>query len=153
MKTKKLILAAVALVMLTTNIANAQKNIVRISPLGFLKFKTKLHYERVITDKVSAGLIANYMFGLFNGYRVDPYARFYFQGAAPSGWYLQGKYHLSLMTVNSGTVINGYTPPANYGFTEMGGSLGAGYQVLFGKSKNFVFDVYSCFRFSSLGYT
>ena len=153
MKTKRLILAAMALVLFSFTTVKAQKNIVRISPLGFAKFKAKVHYERTLSDRFSAGLIGNYMFGVYNGVRIEPYARFYVQGTAPAGLYVQGKYHFSHMTLSKGTVLAGWAMPSGYNFSEMGGSLGVGYQVLFGKDKNFAFDIYSGYRFSSLGYT
>ena len=60
---KKISLFIVMLCALSFVEVSAQKNVVRWSPLATVKMKAKVHYERALTDKLSAGAIGSYFFG------------------------------------------------------------------------------------------
>ncbi|MFM7023882.1 MAG: hypothetical protein ACKOXB_13005 [Flavobacteriales bacterium] len=148
---KKVCLLWSALTFLLFFNVSAQQNIVRLSPLSIAKFKTRIHYERVLAPKVSAGLMGTAFFGIYPGGRVEPFARFYLSDEAPSGLYLQAKGHYSFNSITvTSTDANSNEVVYDHDFTEYGGSLNLGWQVLAGKNDNIAFDVYTGYRFSSL---
>jgi len=148
---KKVILMLTML--LTTLILSSQnQNIVRLSPIPILS-KLKIHYERGISDRFSLGIIGNYGYGKSKGYKVEPFVRCYFIGGNMGGFYgqLKGYYsqgaYSNTLTSSSGTNVS---YPLNFTFTNFGGSLSLGYQFLLGKNKDWAFDLYAGYQYSSV---
>ena len=132
---------------------SAQNNIIRFSPLATIKFKAKLHYERGLTDKISAGAIGSYFFGAYPGFRIEPFGRYYFSDEALNGLYgqLKGDYSANSITINTtsgNTVVNTWT----HSFSEYGVAVNLGYQFLLGRNDNVTFDIFTGYSYSSLKY-
>lgn len=122
---------------------SAQKNVVRWSPLATVKLKAKVHYERALTDKLSAGAIGSYFFGAYPGFRIEPFARYYLTDEALTGLYIQAKPHFSS---NSLTLENTYS----HSFTEWGVAGNLGWQFIMGANENISLDIFTGYRYSSL---
>lgn len=132
---------------------SAQNNIVRFSPLATIKLKAKVHYERGLTDKISAGAIGSYFFGAYPGFRIEPFGRYYISDEALSGFYGQLKGHYSansitITTTSGSAVVNTW----KHSFSEYGFAFNLGYQVLMGSNKNVALDIFTGYRYSSLRY-
>ncbi|MFM7022864.1 MAG: hypothetical protein ACKOXB_07785 [Flavobacteriales bacterium] len=157
MKTLKMTLVSFAILLGATAYAQdgriapfAPSNLVRISPLALLKSKVKFHYERSFSPHFSAGAVGSAFYGMYRGFRVEPFARCYFKATAPEGFYGQGRIHFSWAAASGEMMINSMSATTNVGFSEYGASFDVGYQAVFGKKDNFVFDSYIGYRYSSL---
>lgn len=149
MKKMYLLLSAIAALLFFD--VSAQENIIRVSPLAFAKFKAKVHYERVLSPQFTAGAIGSGFFGIYPGARIEPFARFYVSGEAPSGFYFQGKGHYSMNSISvTATDNNGNQSTYEHSFDEWGGSGCFGWQLLAGKKDNIVLDFFTGYRYSSL---
>jgi len=148
---KKISLFIVMLCALSFVEVSAQKNVVRWSPLATVKMKAKVHYERALTDKLSAGAIGSYFFGAYPGFRIEPFARFYLTDEVLTGLYVQAKPHfssnsLTVETASGGAVMNTYS----HSFTEWGFAGNLGWQFMMGANKNISLDIFTGYRYSSL---
>jgi hypothetical protein len=124
--------------------ASAQKdkgNILKLH-IGVLN-KIKVAYEVPVSDVFSFGSTAAYYFGSYPGFKVEPFARFYIGGEAPSGLYLQAKGAYG--SFNPELIF--WSPSLTASFIEkksvssVGGGLDLGYQWLSGKNKNIAIDI------------
>ena len=117
--------------------ANAQKNVVKVNPLGLVFGSLDVSYERVISDK--AAVEVGFAYSSFdvtsgntkvstNGYGVEGKYKFYFSSEkdAPKGWYGAPFVAYSVSSVDS----DGVKGDAN---SFAAGAL-AGYQWVFGGS-------------------
>jgi len=145
----KLLLCAVGLFLMATQV-NAQ-HVVRFSPLSLIKGKAKLHYEYGGVEKFGFGIIAAGYYGLYPGFRIQPYARYYITDESLKGLYVQPKFHFSKnsfeVTINQGFADE---ETIKSDIDELGGSLDIGWQFLLGGSENIVVDIFTGYRFSSL---
>jgi hypothetical protein len=146
----KLLLIAVGLFFSATQI-NAQ-SVVRFSPLSLIKGKAKVHYEYG-TGKIGVGVIAAGYYGLYPGFRVQPYGRFYITDEALKGFYVQPKFHFSMNKYDQlnrdedGLLLEG---TSEKDFSEYGFSMAIGWQFLLGDNENIVIDVFTGYRGSNL---
>lgn len=149
---KKVSLFLVMLLALSFVEVSAQKNVVRLSPLAFGKFKARVHYERAISEKLSAGAMGSYFFGIYPGFRIEPFARYYLTDEALTGLYVQGKGHFSSnsISVESKDANNVVLSTWKHSFSEYGGSLCLGWQFMMGANENISLDLYTGYRFSNL---
>jgi len=145
----KLLLSAVGLFLMATQI-NAQ-HVVRFSPLSLIKGKAKVHYEYGGVEKFGFGIIAAGYYGLYPGFRIQPYARYYITDESLKGLYVQSKFHFSQNTFE--IITNEGNPDEKTrknDINELGGSLNFGWQFLLGGNENIVFDIFTGYRFSNL---
>lgn len=148
----KLLLVAFGLFFMSTQVK--AQDLVRFSPFSLIKLKAKFHYEHGFeTEKIGIGVIASGYFGLFPGYRIQPFARYYFMEKALKGFYIQPKLHFSqnsyevLNVDQDGILLEG---TAWESIEEYGGSLSLGWQFLFGPNENIVLDLFAGLRVSNL---
>jgi hypothetical protein len=127
--------------------ASAQKdkgNILKLH-IGVLN-KIKLAYEVPVSDVFSFGSTAAYYFGSYPGFKVEPFARFYIGGEAPSGLYLQakgayGSFNPELIFFAPNFFSNASAIIEKKSVSSVGGGLDLGYQWLSGKKKNIAIDI------------
>lgn len=145
---------------ISTNVVLAQsfdltpplkKNVLKTFPLGFIN-KAKVGYEYALNENFSLGGNVALYYMLFKGFTFGPTARVYFSGKAPEGFCLQLQAHYF---ATSTTLVfedeNFFGGKDRYTYqrtaTGVGGGLGFGYQLLFGKSQNISLDVMGGFKF------
>lgn len=147
----KLLLCAVGLFLMATQV-NAQ-HVVRFSPLSLIKGKAKLHYEYG-AQKMGFGVIAAAYYGIYPGFRIQPYARYYITDDALTGLYVQPKFHFSQNTFEAtvSTNNNGIVTEEKItsDISEFGGAINLGWQFIVGSNENIVIDVFTGYRFSNL---
>tara|TARA_B100000795_G_C22803019_1_gene442997 strand:+ start:2726 stop:3406 length:681 start_codon:yes stop_codon:yes gene_type:complete len=145
----KLLLCAVGLFLMATQI-HAQ-HVVRFSPLSLIKGKAKIHYEYGGVEKLGFGIIAAGYYGIYPGFRIQPYARYYITDESLKGLYVQPKFHFSQntfeITMSPGTIDE---ETVKNDINELGGSLDFGWQFLLGGNENIVVDIFTGYRFSNL---
>lgn len=145
---KKFILSlCVVSIFVTTITSNllaqgSNPNNIKLS-IGLLN-KVRLGYERSLTDKFSVGAVLNAYYGSYSGFKIEPFARFYFGSECPSGLYVQTRALLGSFKTNTNYYyINNDFDIINKDvlFTAAGGGLDIGYQWVSGGSKNIVVDI------------
>lgn len=137
---KKLVLFS-ALALLCTSSIKAQNNegdILKLS-IGVLN-KVRLTYEHPVSDAFSFGGSAAYYYGSYPGIKVEPFAKYYLGGEAPTGLYFQtrliyGSFNPTLLYYDNFDVIS-----AKKSVSSMGGGIDLGYQWLSGRNKNIAID-------------
>ena len=118
------------------NSSQRKSSILGVSPIR-LWSGLRLKYERPINDKITYGGILTGYYGSYPGIQLAPIGRFYFKAKAPEGFYAQAK------------IVGGYFQ-ANYtskygdkkqSFTNFGGGIALGYQLLWGKDNKWTIDI------------
>ena len=134
----------------------AKKNVVGLSPLGLYE-KVKVKYERVLSSSLSVGAMVGAFHGDYPGVQLSPFVRYYFEEAAPRGWYVQaqvGVYH------HRRTYTTARDDPGNqtgaeytdtYRFTNIGTGGAVGYQWFLGKRKNLTIDAHAGLKLYKTG--
>lgn len=141
-------LVILTILFLTSYSSFAQKqegNILKLH-LGVLN-KIKLTYEVPVSDVFSFGATAAYYFMKYPGWKLEPFARYYIGGEAPTGLYLQargayGIFNPELIYYAPGFLggnFDAITEKKNV--SSMGGGLDLGYQWLSGRNKNIAIDI------------
>jgi len=134
------------LIVAITSFAQKQEGHILKLHIGVLN-KIKLNYEVPVSDVFSFGSTAAYYFGSYPGWKLEPFARYYIGGEAPSGLYLQargayGMFNPTLIYYAPGFIggnLDAITEKKNV--SSMGGGLDLGYQWLSGKQKNIAIDI------------
>ncbi len=147
---KKLCVLLLACFALSFSESSAQSNVLRLSPFAFGKMKARVHYERALTDKISGGAMASYFFGIYPGFRIEPFARYYLTDEALTGLYVQAKGHYSMNSITVTSTVGTTTSEWKHSFNEYGGSLCLGWQFMLGANKNIALDLYTGYRYSNL---
>jgi hypothetical protein len=137
---KKLVLFIAFGLLCSANV-KAQKNegdILKLS-IGILN-KIRLSYEHPVSNAFSYGGAAAYYYGSYPGIKVEPFAKYYLGGEAPSGLYLQGRFiygsfNPSLLYYDNFDVIT-----VKKNVSSVGGGIDLGYQWLSGRDKNIAID-------------
>ncbi len=132
---KLLFVAAFAVFGLT--VVNAQKNVVKVNPLGLIFGSAELSYERAISEKGAFEISASYMSidATFNnsteetgisGVGAEAKYKFYFSSVndAPRGWYAAPLANFYSITGKEGS--------SKGKVNTVGGGAVAGYQWVFG---------------------
>ncbi len=138
-------------------------NMLRISPFGLVN-KLKLHYEKIVSPRSAFAIAGSiYYSDLDKGsIKIEPHYKFYTSATAPSGAYIIGGPTIFMLNnynfrytasseqqaiilanqpfFNAVTKDALITTFAQNSFASVGGCLGFGYQSIFGKGNNFVFD-------------
>jgi len=143
---KKLLIIVVLGLAFSLN-STAQKdagNILKLH-IGVLN-KIKLTYEVPVSDVFSFGSSAAYYFGSYPGFKVEPFARYYLGGEAPSGLYLQakgayGSFKPELIFYAPNFLNNLQAITEKKSVSSVGGGLDLGYQWLSGRNKNIAIDI------------
>lgn len=143
---KKLLIITVLGLAFSLN-STAQKdagNILKLH-IGVLN-KIKLTYEVPVSDVFSFGSSAAYYFGSYPGFKVEPFARYYIGGEAPSGLYLQakgayGSFKPELIFYAPNFFNNLQAITEKKSVSSVGGGLDLGYQWLSGRNKNIAIDI------------
>ena len=123
--------------------AQEKRNLVKLS-IGLLN-KVRLGYEHPVNEKFSYGGNLNVYYGSFPGFKVEPFARFYFGSQCPDGLYAQGRilfgsFKKPGLIYYASDLSTGGIKFQDKSFTSVGGGLDLGYQWLSGKNKNIVID-------------
>lgn len=126
------------------------QHVVRFSPLSLVKNKAKLHYEYGGLNKMGLGVIASGYYGIYPGFRVQPFFRYYLTNESLNGLYVQPKFHYSNHSYEISVTVNGETSTEDYKFDEMGASLSLGWQWLVGSNDNIAVDIFTGYRWSNL---
>jgi hypothetical protein len=122
---------------------HGKKGVITGAPLGLLsKFRVK--GEFALAKWFSTGAQLSYYYGIYPGFQLAPFARFYLGSVAPEGFYLQpffGYYNhkspaLDYTDIDGNPVTDGKFNISGIGY---GGALG--YQFLIGEKKSFVIDL------------
>ena len=115
---------------------NAQKNVVKVNPVGLIFGSAQLGYERVLTDKSAIEISASYTrldvtfdnstTETENGFGVEGKYKFYFSSSksAPRGWYAAPLANYSN--------INGGSGDNDGSVSIFGAGAVGGYQWVFG---------------------
>jgi hypothetical protein len=131
---KVVFIAVIALVGLGN--VNAQKNVVKVNPLGLVFGSTEIGYERVLSEKSSVELALAYSSSSVTlggstssdatGFGAEGKYKFYFSSSkdAPKGWYVA-----PVVTYTSTTAESGGSKGK---LSSFGGGALAGYQWVFG---------------------
>ena len=115
-------------------VSMAQTNVITLAPLGIVnKFRVK--YECKLTDNITVGAFANCYYGVYKGFRADPFIRIYTSGKAPQGFYLQAKACIGSFSKNVQYSNSTDTTSIKRTWLTYGGGMACGYQCLLGKSK------------------
>ena len=107
--------------------------------------KLRVGYEHPVSDAFSAGGNANFYYGSFPGFKIEPFGRYYFGSECPSGLYAQARFLFGIF--NKEFIYYRLGDELDISFakktslTSMGGGLDLGYQWLSGKDKNIVIDL------------
>jgi hypothetical protein len=137
MKKSTIIISALCLI---TSIAFAQKNVVKINPLGLIFSTLPITYERVISPKISlggevsvlfysatAGTTTTTFFG--GGLELKPKFSIATKKEMPRGWYISPVVGYAMA---NGTGKDGNGNNASGGFSIINAGAIAGYQWVFG---------------------
>lgn len=116
----------------STKKVEEKANLVKLS-IG-IHNKLRIGYERVLTDKFTAGAVVDYYYGIYPGIKLEPFARWYMGSEAPKGLYLQGRFLY-------GSFSHEFFTGTKTSFSAMGGGVDLGYQWLLGKEKNLLIDL------------
>lgn len=104
----------------------------------------RVAYEKPIADAFSIGSAADFYYGGYSGFKIEPFARFYIGGQCPEGLYLQGRFlygnftssFFHYNTRNGLDIID-----REVSFSSVGGGFDLGYQWLSGRKNNIVIDL------------
>ena len=132
---KRSILTFIAMIIAGSSMVSmAQTNVITLAPLGIVnKFRVK--YECKLTDNITVGAFANCYYGVYKGFRADPFIRIYTSGKAPQGFYLQAKACIGSFSKNVQYSNSTDTTSIKRTWLTYGGGMACGYQCLLGKSK------------------
>lgn len=140
------------LFILSQNLLNAQDNKAGLIKLDLgLIGKVRMAYENSIGNSFSIGVAGNYYYGSYDGFKIEPFARFYVGGESPEGLYLQGRYlygnfkstftHYASQYLNSNSNNFLKSIEKEINFNSMGVGADLGYQWLSGRKNNIVIDL------------
>jgi len=132
--------------------ANTPKAVISTRPLSMLFKQPNIKLEVATKNSLSFGGEATYFTGVYEGFKVDPFVRFYTSNkkTSPEGFYFQGKFsvgnHKSELTDivdeiedQTGNVIDTNTDER---FLALGGGFGMGHQFFAGSENNFSIDLF-----------
>jgi hypothetical protein len=124
----------------------ANRDLITLSPLGFVN-KVRIKYEHSVAKKLSVGAYGSYYYGLYPGFKLEPFIRLYDHSAlnglygqfnAGFGWhtheYTQKFQFDSLNHVSEIT-------KGNVSWFSFGFGISAGYQFLAGKKASIPIDL------------
>ena len=140
---RKTVLTALIAMSICTVKAQEKKNLVKLS-VGILN-KVRIGYERPIDNNFSYGGVINAYYGLYPGFKIEPFGRYYFGSESPEGLYSQ----LRVLYGNFNYTYASSLISESKSFSSTGGGLDLGYQWISGKNKNIVVDASLGFQFMS----
>lgn len=128
---------------------NISENTTVIStrPISLITLQPNIKVEHAFGTNVSGGAELTMFTKINQGFRIDPFVRFYTnkKGVAPQGFYFQGKLSYGNHKEEIGEIIEGTETGGNR-FNAAGGGFGIGSQWFVGANDNFSIDLYGGLR-------
>ena len=158
---KKSILATLAFTLITlfgniftTQAQNSQVNnisenttVISTRPISLITLQPNVKVEHAFGSNISGGAELTMFTKVNQGFRIDPFVRFYTnkKGVAPQGFYFQGKLSYGNHKEELENIIDGDDTEGDR-FNAAGGGFGVGSQWFVGANDNFSIDIYGGLR-------
>ena len=129
---------------------NTEKaTVISTRPLSMVALQPNIKVEQKFGTNVSGGAELTVFTKVNEGFRIDPFVRFYTNkaGIAPQGFYLQGKLSYGNHQEELGDVaLPGTESGKSENFNAAGGGFGVGSQWFVGANNNLSIDLYGGVR-------